>query len=454
MENEKFENLNELLEKKNYAAFMRAADEMNPVDAADFLTSLPESKQLAVFRMFKKDIAADIFAELDPEIQEKIISTATDTEISGMIEDLYIDDAVDMLEELPANMVKKILQVAKPETRSVINKFLSYPEDSAGSIMTAEFIDLRGTMTVEQAIAHIRKTGNEKETVYVAYVTDNSRVLKGTIRLESLLFADGAALISDVMDSDFVCAETLDDKESVAATISKYDLLALPVVDKERRLVGIVTVDDAIDVIEDEATEDIEMMAAITPTDKPYLKTGVFETWKKRIPWLLLLMVSATFTGQIISGFEEALSGFPVLIAFIPMLMDTGGNSGGQSSVTVIRGLALDEIHMRDIFNVIWKEFRVSIMCGVVLAVCNFVKILVVDNLVFHNNVSPTAALVVCLTLVVTVVVSKFIGCTLPILAKRIGFDPAVMASPFITTIVDAISLLIYFAFANMFLLG
>lgn len=454
MENEKFENLNELLEKKNYAAFMRAADEMNPVDAADFLTSLPESKQLAVFRMFKKDVAADIFAELDPEIQEKIISTATDTEISGMIEDLYIDDAVDMLEELPANMVKKILQVAKPETRSVINKFLSYPEDSAGSIMTAEFIDLRGTMTVEQAIAHIRKTGNEKETVYVAYVTDNSRVLKGTIRLESLLFADGAALISDVMDSDFVCAETLDDKESVAATISKYDLLALPVVDKERRLVGIVTVDDAIDVIEDEATEDIEMMAAITPTDKPYLKTGVFETWKKRIPWLLLLMVSATFTGQIISGFEEALSGFPVLIAFIPMLMDTGGNSGGQSSVTVIRGLALDEIHMRDIFNVIWKEFRVSIMCGVVLAVCNFVKILVVDNLVFHNNVSPTAALVVCLTLVVTVVVSKFIGCTLPILAKRIGFDPAVMASPFITTIVDAISLLIYFAFANMFLLG
>lgn len=454
MENEKFENLNELLEKKNYAAFMRAADEMNPVDAADFLASLPESKQLAVFRMFKKDVAADIFAELDPEIQEKIISTATDTEISGMIEDLYIDDAVDMLEELPANMVKKILQVAKPETRSVINKFLSYPEDSAGSIMTAEFIDLRGTMTVEQAIAHIRKTGNEKETVYVAYVTDNSRVLKGTIRLESLLFADGAALISDVMDSDFVCAETLDDKESVAATISKYDLLALPVVDKERRLVGIVTVDDAIDVIEDEATEDIEMMAAITPTDKPYLKTGVFETWKKRIPWLLLLMVSATFTGQIISGFEEALSGFPVLIAFIPMLMDTGGNSGGQSSVTVIRGLALDEIHMRDIFKVIWKEFRVSIMCGVVLAVCNFVKILVVDNLVFHNNVSPTAALVVCLTLVVTVVVSKFIGCTLPILAKRIGFDPAVMASPFITTIVDAISLLIYFAFANMFLLG
>ncbi len=454
MENEKFEKLNELLEKKNYAAFMRAADEMNPVDTADFLASLPESKQLAVFRMFKKDVAADIFAELDPEIQEKIISTATDTEISGMIEDLYIDDAVDMLEELPANMVKKILQVAKPETRSVINKFLSYPEDSAGSIMTAEFIDLRGTMTVEQAIAHIRKTGNEKETVYVAYVTDNSRVLKGTIRLESLLFADGAALISDVMDSDFVCAETLDDKESVAATISKYDLLALPVVDKERRLVGIVTVDDAIDVIEDEATEDIEMMAAITPTDKPYLKTGVFETWKKRIPWLLLLMVSATFTGQIISGFEEALSGFPVLIAFIPMLMDTGGNSGGQSSVTVIRGLALDEIHMRDIFKVIWKEFRVSIMCGVVLAASNFVKILVVDNLVFHNNVSPTAALVVCLTLVVTVVVSKFIGCTLPILAKRIGFDPAVMASPFITTIVDAISLLIYFAFANMFLLG
>lgn len=454
MEKEKFEELTALLDGKNYSAFMRAVDDVNPIDTADFLASLPEERQLAVFRMFKKTIAADVFAELDPEIQEKIISTATDTEISSMLEDLYIDDAVDMLEELPANMVKKILQVAKPETRTLINKFLSYPEDSAGSIMTAEFIDLRGTMTVEEAIAHIRKTGNEKETVYVGYVTDNARVLKGSIRLESLLFADGTSLISEVMDEDIVCAETLDDKESVAAMISKYDLLAVPVVDKERRLVGIVTVDDAIDVIEEAATEDIEVMAAITPTDKPYLRTGVFETWKNRIPWLLLLMVSATFTGQIISGFEEALSGFPMLIAFIPMLMDTGGNSGGQSSATIVRGLALDEIRMRDIVKVIWKEFRVSILCGVVLACCNFVKILLVDNLIFHNNVSITAALVVCLTLVVTVIVAKFVGCTLPILAKRVGFDPAVMASPFITTIVDAISLLIYFCFANIFLLG
>lgn len=454
MEKEKFEELTALLDGKNYSVFMRAVDDVNPIDTADFLASLPEERQLAVFRMFKKTIAADVFAELDPEIQEKIISTATDTEISSMLEDLYIDDAVDMLEELPANMVKKILQVAKPETRTLINKFLSYPEDSAGSIMTAEFIDLRGTMTVEEAIAHIRKTGNEKETVYVGYVTDNARVLKGSIRLESLLFADGTSLISEVMDEDIVCAETLDDKESVAAMISKYDLLAVPVVDKERRLVGIVTVDDAIDVIEEAATEDIEVMAAITPTDKPYLRTGVFETWKNRIPWLLLLMVSATFTGQIISGFEEALSGFPMLIAFIPMLMDTGGNSGGQSSATIVRGLALDEIRMRDIVKVIWKEFRVSILCGVVLACCNFVKILLVDNLIFHNNVSITAALVVCLTLVVTVIVAKFVGCTLPILAKRVGFDPAVMASPFITTIVDAISLLIYFCFANIFLLG
>ena len=446
------EKLYTLLENKNYAEFMRAIDETEPIDIAEFISSLPEERQLSVFRMFKKDISADIFAELESEVQERIISAATDTEISSVIEDLYVDDAVDMLEELPANMVKRILQVAKPETRALINRFLSYPENSAGSIMTAEFIDLRRSMTVGEAINHIRKKGVDKETVYVAYVTDNARVLQGTIRLEELLFASDTTLIEEVMISEFAYAGTHDEKETVAQLISKYDLLALPIVDREQRLVGIVTVDDAIDVIEEAATEDIEMMGAITPTDKPYLKTGVWETFKTRFPWLLLLMVSATFTGQIIAGFEGALSAFPVLIAFIPMLMGTGGNSGGQSSVTVIRGLALDEIRMGDIFRVILKELRISLLCGVILAACNFVKILLVDNLIFGNDVDMMSSLVVSLALLVTVVLAKIIGASLPILAKRVGFDPAVMASPLITTIVDALSLLIYFAFAKMIL--
>ena len=446
------ETLSTLFENKNYTEFMRAIDDTEPIDIAEFLSSLPEQRQLSVFRMFKKDIAAEIFAELESDVQERIISSVTDTELSAMLEELYVDDTVDMLEELPANMVKRILQVAKPDTRAIINKFLSYPENSAGSIMTAEFIDLRKSMTVGEAIAHIRKTGIDKETVYVAYVTGSARVLEGTIHLEELLFADDTTLIGDVMDTDFVFAGTHDDKETVASLISKYDLLALPVVDREQRLVGIVTVDDAIDVIEDAATEDIEMMGAITPTDKPYLKTGVFETFKTRIPWLLLLMVSATFTGQIITSFEDALSAFPILIAFIPMLMGTGGNSGGQSSVTVIRGLALDEIKMGDILRVVWKELRIALLCGVVLAVCNFVKIILVDNLIFRNGVDPMSSLVVSLTLLVTVLVAKIIGASLPILAKRVGFDPAVMASPFITTIVDAVSLIIYFAFAKLIL--
>lgn len=448
----KLKDLYTILENKNYTEFMRAIDETEPIDIAEFIASLPEERQLSVFRMFKKDISADIFAELESDVQERIISVAKDSEIASMIEELYVDDAVDMLEELPANMVKRILQVAKPETRALINKFLSYPEDSAGSIMTAEFFDLRRTMTVGESIAHIRKTGIDKETVYVAYVTDNKRILQGTIKLEELLFAPNSTLIEDVMDTDFAFVGTHDKKETVAMLISKYDLFALPVVDREQRLVGIVTVDDAIDVIEDAATEDIEMMGAITPTAKPYLKTGVFETFKTRFPWLLLLMVSSTFTGQIISGFESALSAFPVLISFIPMLMGTGGNSGGQSSVTVIRGLALDEIRMGDILRVIWKELQISLLCGAILAACNFVKILIIDNLVFRNEVDLISALVVSLALLVIVILAKIIGASLPIFAKRFGFDPAVMASPLITTIVDALSLLIYFAFASMML--
>lgn len=451
-ENVKFEHLLGLLENKNYSEFMRAIDELQSANAAEFFAEIPEEKQLAVFRMFKKDLAAEIFAELDSDVQERIITAATDTEISTMIEELYVDDAVDMLEELPANLVKKILKVAKPDTRALINKFLSYPENSAGSVMTSELIHLKKDMTVEQAVDYIRKNGVDKETVYTAYVTNSSRVLEGTVQLRQLLFAEKDTKIEDIMNTDIVCAATHDDKEEVAALISKYDMLVLPIVDAEQRLVGIVTVDDAIDVIEEAATEDIEMMNAITPTDKPYLKTGVLETFTKRFPWLLFLMISATFTGQIIASFETALAAFPMLIAFIPMLMGTGGNCGGQSSVTIIRGLALDEIRMGDILRVVWKEFRVAILCGAILSVCNYIKILLVDNLIFGNGIDPLSALVVSVTLLVTVIVSKVIGCSLPIVAKRIGFDPAVMASPFITTIVDAVSLMIYFGFAAVIL--
>ena len=455
MENrdEVFELLNELLLGKKYADFMRKMDELNDIDAAEYLMSLPDELMLSAFRMLKKDAAAGIFAFMEIDMQESIIERMTDSEISMIIEDLFVDDAVDLLEELPAIMVKRILKLSRPETRNLINKFLSYPEDSAGSVMTAEYIDLHKEMTVSQAIENIRRKGVDKETVYVAYVTNASRVLEGIVSLKDLIFSDPDSLIADVMETELLYANTLDHQEEVVGIIQKYDLLALPIVDKENRLVGIVTVDDAIDVIEEEATEDIEKMAAIVPLDKPYMRSSVFEIWKTRIPWLLLLMLSATFTGQIISSFEGRLAAIPALIAFIPMLMGTGGNSGGQSSVTIIRGLAIGEIENRDILSIIWKETRVAVLCGAVLAVCNFVKIILVDNLLFGNGVSLEANLVVSLTLVATVLVAKIVGCALPVAAKKIGLDPAVMASPFITTIVDAVSLLIYFAIASAVLL-
>lgn len=456
MENreEIFELLNSLLENKKYAEFMRTIDELNDIDAADYLESLPDELELSAFRMLKKDAAAGIFAFMDLDMQERLLNKMTDSELSMIIEDLFVDDAVDILEELPAIMVKRILKLSRPETRNLINRFLSYPDGSAGSVMTAEFLDLHKEMTVAQAIASIRKKGVDKETVYVAYVTNESRVLEGIVSLKDLIFADPDALIGDIMETDILCANTLDHQEEVVDMIRKYDMLALPIVDKENRLVGIVTVDDAIDVIEEEATEDIEKMAAIVPGDKPYMRSGVFEIWKTRIPWLLLLMLSATFTGQIIAGFEEKLAALPALIAFIPMLMGTGGNSGAQSSVTIIRGLAVGEIENSDIWKIIWKETRIAFLCGVVLAVCNFVKIILVDNMLFHNEVSVMANLVVSLTLVATVVVAKIVGCALPVAAKKLGLDPAVMASPFITTIVDAVSLLIYFGIASAMLLN
>ncbi|MBR2432899.1 MAG: magnesium transporter [Clostridia bacterium] len=381
-----------------------------------------------------------------------MILTTTDKDIAGIVENLFVDDAVDLLEELPAGMVKRILRASKPETRAIINKFLQYPDGSAGSVMTAEYIDLKKSMTVAEAVARIRKTGIKKETVYTAFVIDEVRKLEGIVSLKDLLFADENDLIGEIMTTDLRHAETTDDRESVAALISKYDLLSLPIVDKENRLVGIVTVDDAIDVIEEEATEDIEVMAAISPTTKSYMETSTIETWKKRIPWLLLLMISSAFAGGIITHYETALGAYVILTAFIPMLMGSGGNAGGQSSVTIIRGLSLGEIEFKDTFRVIFKEFKVALLCAVTMCVANFIKIMLVD---FGASFTPehlVLAAIVSLTLFCTIVVAKVIGAFLPLVVKRLGLDPAVMASPFITTIVDALSLVIYFNFATAFL--
>lgn len=438
--------LTTLLENKQYSAFMREIDEMNAVDLADFLSSLPSEHLPKVFRMLKKDTAAEVFAELDSDLQEELIQGMSDKEISKVMDELFIDDAVDMLEELPASMVQRILKSTSSELRGEINRFLRYPEDSVGSIMTSEVVSIRSNMTVEEAVAYIRRTGIDKETVYVIYVTDPSKILLGTVELRDLLFSSPEDRISEIMDTATLSALTTDDREEAVSLISKYDLLALPVVDSENRLVGIVTVDDAVDVINEEATEDIEKMAAITPTDKPYLKTGVFATWLTRIPWLLLLMISATFTGTIITHYESALGQMVILTAFIPLLMDTGGNAGGQASVTVIRGLSLGELRMGNILSILWKEFRVSLLCGITLAAVVFGKAMLFDR------TSALTAAVIALTVLATVILAKLVGCSLPILAKRLGFDPAVMASPFITTIVDALALLIYFGFATLLL--
>ncbi len=446
----KTEELTELLNQKQYSAFMKRVAGMNPVDVADFFMALPPERQPAVFRLLNKDTAADVFAELDADVQADLIRSMTDSEVGAILEDLYVDDAVDMLGEMPANVVKRILKNAKPETRAQINRFLSYPEGSAGSVMTAEFLELRRAMTCAQAIDTIRRTGVDKETVYVAYVTDGQRHLEGVVRLQDLLFSMPDERLEDIMDRNIISAQTHDDQEKVAEMISHYDLLVLPVTDSEGRLVGIVTVDDAIDVIQDETTEDMEVMAAISPTDKPYLKMGVFETFRKRIPWLLLLMVSATFTGIIITHYEEALGLLPILTAFMPMLMDTGGNAGSQSSTTIIRALSLRDIELSDAWRVLWKEFRVSLVCAVVMGVAAFVKVMSIDFLFDFSRVM--IAVVVALSLLLTVVIAKVIGSLLPIAAKRIGLDPAVMASPFITTIVDALSLMMYFRVATLLL--
>lgn len=436
----------ELLKNKQFVMLKELLNTMNPADIAQFLSELSGDELIIAFRITPKDLAADTFVEMEPEQQQQLIHSFTDKELKEVVDELYLDDAVDIVEEMPANVVKRILRAADNDMRKMINTLLKYPDDSAGSIMTIEFVSLRKSMTVDAAIKHIRKTGVDKETIYTCYVTDDNSKLIGLVSVKALLLADENDIIGDIMESNPICVSTLEDKEVVANDFDKYNFIALPVVDEEQRLVGIITFDDAIDVLQDEVTEDIEKMAAILPTDKPYMRTGIFETYKKRIPWLLLLMVSATFTGMIINSFENALQVYVVLTAFIPMLMDTGGNSGSQASVTIIRGLSLGEIEYRDTLKVMWKEMRVAILCGVTLAAANFVKCLVVDR------IAVPVALVISLTLIATVFFAKIVGSLLPIAAKKIGFDPAVMASPFITTIVDAVSLLIYFNIASMFL--
>ncbi len=435
-----------LLGEKKFSQLKQLLSEMNPVDIAGILEEMPQESLPLVYRLLPKELAAEAFAEMDKDLQEILIQAFSDKELQEVLDELYLDDAVDIIEEMPANVVKRILRQTKPEVRKKINEILHYPEDSAGSIMTIEYVDLKKDMTVEDAFSRIRAIGVDKETIYTCYVTNQDRKLEGLVTVRELLLSPKTAVIGDIMQTHVIAASTLDDKEAVANQLQKYDFLALPVVDQEYRLVGIVTFDDAMDVLQEENTEDMEMMAAITPTGKPYLKTNTIELWKKRVPWLLLLMVSATFTGKIIQAYESALAAQVVLTAFIPMLMDTGGNAGSQTSVTIIRGLSLGEIRMSDLFKIIWKETRVAILCGLTLSLANFAKMMLLDR------VGLSVSLVVCLTLVVTVTIAKITGCVLPIAAKRIGFDPAVMASPFITTIVDALSLIVYFNFASMLL--
>ena len=444
------EKVEDLLRKKQYAALRDLLLPMEPADIAALLEESGEEAMPLLYRLLPKELAAEVFVELEADSQEMLINGFSNNELKEVLDELYLDDVADIVEEMPATVVIRILDKATPEMRKSINELLKYPEDSAGSIMNMEFLSLKKDMTVEDAFKRIRRIGGELETINTLYVTDPTRRLLGVLSVRDLLLAESDDLIADIMDDNVVSVNTLDDKEDVAQAMSKYDFLSMPVVDQEGRLVGIVTVDDAMDVMEEEATEDIEKMAAITPTDKPYLKTSAFDTFKARIPWLLLLMVSATFTGLIITSFETSLAALPVLTAYIPMLMDTGGNCGSQASVTVIRALSLDEVDFSDIFQVMWKELRVALLCGVVLAIANFGKMMLVDRMMLGNTgLAPITAAVVCLTLVCAVAVAKFVGCTLPLLAKKIGLDPAVMASPFITTIVVALSLLIYFQFAK-----
>ena len=443
----------QMMEEKRFARLRELLSDFPAADIAELFLDIPDDKDPLLFRILPKEMAADVFVEMDTDAQERLLYSFSDRELGEVFSELYMDDTVDIIEEMPANVVARILRLTPPEARRQINELLKYPEDSAGSVMTTELVRLRKDMTVEDAFLAIRRVAIDRETVYTCYVTDERRRLEGVITVKTLLLSEPDAPLSEIMEENVVSVETHADREEVALMFNKYGFLALPVVDAENRLVGIITVDDALDVMHEEAEEDFAVMAAVTPTEEPYLRTGVFRIFVSRIPWLLILMLSATFTGMIISGFESALAACVALTAFIPMLMGTGGNSGSQSSTTVIRGISLGEIEFKDTVRVLFKELRVSVLCGICLAAATFLKVMLVDAYLMGNpQVTPTVALVVSLTLLVTVVAAKLIGCILPILAKQVHLDPAVMASPFITTLVDAVSLLVYFAVARTFL--
>ena len=435
-----------MLNERDYRTLKTQLADANEVDVAEFMAELPPDKTVLVFRMLPKEMASDVFANLEPEDQQLIISSATDREVSELVEDLNVDDAVDMLEELPASVVKRVLKTARPDTRKLINHFLNYPDSSVGSIMTAEFIDLRKSMTVSEAITRIRRSGDESESIYTCYVIDSRRVLEGVVTLRELLVADDDTIVEELMETDLITALTTEDQEEAVNRMMKYDFISLPVVDQEHRLVGIVTVDDVMDVMEEEATEDFEKMAAMAPSEKPYLKTSVFSLAKNRIVWLLVLMVSSMVTGGILGKYEAAFAAVPLLVTFIPMLTDTGGNAGSQSSTMIIRGMAVGEIEMGDFLRVLWKELRVSILVGVILSAVNFVRL----QIQYPGN--TMVSFTVAGAMLVTVVMAKTIGSMLPILAKRLHVDPTIMAAPLITTIVDAVSLVVYFTLAQRLL--
>ncbi len=447
------EKLSSLYKSKNYSEIKKILTEFNPADIAVIFDEFSIEQRILFFRLLPKEEAAETFVELDNDTQEMLIHAFSDNELREVIDELYLDDTVDIIEEMPATIVKRILKNTDSQTRASINTLLKYPEDSAGSIMTPEFVDLKKTNTVEDAIKRIRRTGVDKETIYTCYVTDESRHLIGVITVKELLLHDNDDKIEELMETNIIYINTHDDQETAANLLSKYDFLALPVVDMENRLVGIITVDDAMDVLVDENTEDIQKMNAIVPNEKPYLKMGIFETWKSRIMWLLFLMVSATFTSMILNAFEDKLSALIVLTSFIPMLTGTSGNSGGQASAVIVRALSLNEIDFKDIFKVMWKEFRVGLVCGITLAAVNFVKIWFVDRtLLGMDGITIEVDLVISLTLVIEIIFAKMVGCAFPILAKKMKLDPAVISSPFITTVMDALSLLIYFGFATAIL--
>lgn len=447
------DELAELLDRRDMKRLQQRLEDMQEFDVAEFLSGIGDNRMPMVFRLLSKERAAEVFANFDAPEQEQIINSITDSELSGILEELYVDDAVDMMEELPANVVKRVMRTATPETRKLINQYLHYPENSAGSIMTAEFVDLKKYMSVRESIARIRRIGEDKETIYICFVTSADRKLEGIVTVKSLLLSEDDTVIEEIMDTNVIFATTTEDQESVAEKISDYDFMAIPVVDLEGRLVGIVTVDDVIDVMEEETTEDFEIMAGMTPSDKPYSRTGTLEMWKNRIPWLMFLMLSATFTSMILTKFEDKLAVQAGLIAFIPMLMGTGGNSGAQASTAVIRSLSLGDTEPRDALRVMWKEWRVAAICGLTLAVVNFIKMLLLDGLILHNSgVTVAVAATVSLSIVFIVMFAKVVGSMLPILAEKIGVDPAVMANPLISTVTDAVSLLIYIYVAKLIL--